>query len=193
MLAAVHGKSLEDVLAQEIFTPAGMRSSGLITDRRVIAMLPPSYDLDAGPQVPARFPPHQELANYGGAGAAYSTAEDLLAFNHALMNDVLLDRTSREVMLESSPQSGSAAFGCWVYTLEVPGHGSVRVVERHGAIAGYNVVNLIAPDKAISVILLCNISSFAEPQTWGRQGLAYQLLEEALGQVARGVLSPRAN
>ncbi|MCX5691818.1 MAG: hypothetical protein NTV94_18830, partial [Planctomycetota bacterium] len=141
---------------------------------------------------PVRFPPHQELANYGGAGAAYSTADDLLAFNHALMNDVLIDRTSREVMFESSPQSGYAAFGCWVYTLEVPGHGSIRIVERHGAIAGCNVVNLIAPDKAISVILLCNISSFAEPQTWGRQGLAYRLLDEALGQVPGDVASPRA-
>ena len=193
ILAAAHGKPLGEVLAQEIFIPAGMSNSGLITDRRVIPRLPPSYDLDAGPEAPARFPPHQELANYGGAGAAYSTARDLMAFDRALMNDVLLDRPTREAMFESSPQSGYAALGCWVYALDLPAHGAVRVVERHGAIAGYNVVNLIAPDHGVCVILFCNISSFAEPQTWGSQGLAFQLLEKSFGQPELVGESPRSN
>ena len=109
------------------------------------------------------------------------------------MNDVLLDRPARETMFEASPQTGYAAFGCWVYSLDLPSHGTVRIVERHGAIAGYNVVNLIAPEHGTCVILLCNISSFAEPQTWGRQGLAYQLFEHSLGPAHGELASPRGN
>jgi CubicO group peptidase (beta-lactamase class C family) len=182
ILTSTLEKSLEDVLREEIFTPAGMESSGVITGRRVIPLMPPSYDLDDGPSADARFPAHQELANYSGAGAAYSTARDLLAFNVALMGDDLLDRKFRDVMLESSPDSGFGAMGCWVYSIDFSGLGSVRIVERHGAIAGYNVVDLFAPEQGISVILLCNISSFAEPQTWMREGLAYRLLELSMAR-----------
>ena len=180
VLESVHHKPLHEVMQTEVFGPSGMTASGMIRGREIIARLPRSYDLDAGVSEQARFPEHQELANYRGAGAAYSTARDILAFNTALMGDVLLNPATRSVMFESSAQSGYAAMGCWAYPIDIKGEGTVRIVERHGAIEGYNIVNLFCPNKGISVILLCNISSFEEPQTWMRRGLAYRLFELAL-------------
>lgn len=180
VLESAHRKPLHQIMQDEVFGPSGMTASGMIQGREIIPRLPRSYDLDAGVAVPASFPVHQELANYRGAGAAYSTARDVLAFNTALMGDVLLNPATRSVMLESSAESGFAAMGCWVYPIEIEGQGAVRVVERHGAIEGYNIVNLFAPQTGVSVILLCNVSSFEEPQTWMRRGLAYRLFEQLL-------------
>ena len=153
--------------------PLGLKATGIIRGREIIAGLPEDYDLDAGS---ARAATHFELANFGGAGGAYSSLRDLWAFDRALIGNALLKAETTAVMLESSPQTGYAALGCWTYPLTLRDGRKLRIVERHGSIGGYNVVNLYCPEADTCVILACNISSFAEPETWRKQGLAYRLL-----------------
>ncbi len=140
----VMGKPLSEALRILLLEPAGMNSSGLLTTREGRSGLPFDYELEAGN---AKTAPYQELANYRGAGAGYSTASDIWAFDRAMMTNRLLNPETAKILLESSPQSGYSALGCWVYPLKIGTAPSIKVVERHGAIGGYNVVNLYVPEN----------------------------------------------
>ena len=96
------------------------------------------------------------------------------------MANILLKPESMALMTDSSPQTGYAGLGCWAYPAKFAGGRTLRVVERHGAIVGYNVVNLYVPEAGICIILASNISTFIDPQTWNKQGLAYPLLKRVV-------------
>ncbi len=174
LLEQLDGKPLIQVLRDRVFVPSGMIGSGVLMGREIVPNLARDYEVDSGG---VRDAPLFQLANFAGAGAVYSTAHDLWAFNLTLVNHRLLDTRTTEIMLESSPQSGFAAMGCWVYDLELTPGTRTRVVERHGAIGGYNAVNIVVPESGECIVLMCNISSFEDPQTWTKQGLGYRLLE----------------
>ncbi|MFO0958850.1 MAG: serine hydrolase domain-containing protein [Isosphaeraceae bacterium] len=182
VLETIVRKPLADVLRESIAGPLGLKSTGLIVGREVIEGLPEDYDLEGGA---VKRAPHQELANYGGAGAAYSTLRDLWAFDRALISGKLLKPESHALMIASSPQSGYAGLGCWCYPLAFEGGATYQIVERHGSIGAYNVVNLYVPDAESCIVIACNLSTFAEPRTWGKQGLAYELLRRAIEGEAR--------
>ncbi|MBC8101409.1 MAG: beta-lactamase family protein [Cytophagales bacterium] len=157
VLAAILEKTLgrpyEALLAERILRPLGMTRSGILGSQSSQSQV---VGYERKGKVLAEEQPRYRLANYGAAGAMYSTVGDLLKWDRALQTDQLLPRAVRDLMFKSDPSKGYVACGSWVYGY-IPYGGKVpTLVERQGGIGALHAQNLQALDDRISVILLSN-------------------------------------
>lgn len=127
-----------ELLAREVFGPAGLRHSGLL-----VGAAP--ADLDLTPLGGVR--PH----NFFTAGAGYSSPADLLAFLEALAGAALLGEASKRALFEGHGSEGHA-LGCWSYSLRVGDGGAARVVERPGALGDVRLFTALFPDHARAIV-----------------------------------------
>lgn len=162
VLEVVSGQPYPALLQQAILTPLGMKNTGVLTDNRIISNLAYGYhNYSFGEDSKPR--PLQndtrDLSNYAGAGAIYSTVEDLGRLVEALRtNRLLRPRTTAQLL--SKPQQpayldyarGRPTIGFYYNdrTFTRP------VLERRGSIDGFNSVLLVSPDFSTALILLCN-------------------------------------
>ncbi|WP_157799499.1 serine hydrolase domain-containing protein [Qipengyuania seohaensis] len=170
VLERVTGLDLASLFAERIAEPSGMMEAGFVTAETQLA---PS----------AKGTPASEIANYGASGALAGTTRDLIAFDRALMAGHLLSRSAREEMWDGVPELGYVALGQWESTLPLDGCAEpVRIIERRGAIGGYQARNFIIPERDIAIVTFIGQSeddySFGEP--WSREGLSYELLSAAV-------------
>ena len=127
-------------------------------------------------------PGAEGIEHYGAAGGLVGTPEDLLKFDRALMSGKLLSEQSRAEMWRGDPDLGYTALGQWDATLPLAGCSEpVRIIERRGAIDGYQARNFILPDLGIAIVAFVGRSEgqydFGEP--WSQSGLSYELLSAA--------------
>ncbi|SDY66080.1 serine hydrolase domain-containing protein [Hymenobacter psychrophilus] len=162
VLEVAAGRPYPELLREAILAPLGMRNTGVLTDYRVIANLAYGYhNYSFGEGSPAK--PLQndtrELLNYAGAGAVYSTVEDLGKLVEALRTNRLL-RPQATAQLLIKPQQpayldyarGRPTVGFY-YNNRTFGR---PVLERRGSIDGFNSVLLTSPDFSTTLIILCN-------------------------------------
>ena len=162
--------TIGELYRERIAVPLGLESSGFVTADTPLA---PSRDgsLDAA-----------EVAHYGAAGGLAGTPADLVMFSRGLMEGKLLGEAAREEMWRGNPQLGYSALGQWETTLPVEGGDApVRIIERRGAIPGYQARNYIMPDKDVVVVAFIGRSEANYPfgEAWSREGLSYELLSAA--------------
>ena len=164
------GVSLADLFQSRIAAPAGMRHSRFVTvDTRLAA----SRD-----GIPASL-----IAHYGAAGGLSGPLEDILRFDRALLSGKLLGYEAREEMWRGNPSLGYSALGQWETVLPLKNcEELVRVIERRGAIKGYQARNFIIPQKGISIAMAIARSeddyAFGEP--WSGEGLSFGVLSAAV-------------
>lgn len=166
VLEAVTGKSVGALFAERMAGPLTMRGAGFPATTTPIA---PS-DEGAGTRV---------IASYGAAGGLVGTAQDLLKFDIALMEGRFLSDTARAEMWRGDPQLGDAALGQWAFTATIPGcDGPVRIIERRGAIPGYQARNFILPDHDFALVAFTPRSEgdFAFGEIWSGEGFSHDLL-----------------
>jgi D-alanyl-D-alanine carboxypeptidase len=91
----------------------------------------------------------------GGAGAIWSTPSDLLAWDSALMNGVLLSKASLRAMTTPArlPDGRSTAYGCG---LNVKEDGPAKVFSHNGAVSGFRASNTFIPANQSAVVLMAN-------------------------------------
>lgn len=94
VLEAAAGQPFPDVMERWVFRPAGMTSSGDLAARRAVDGLATGYLLNSDGQLAPGPPSHP--SNKIGAGSAYTTAEDLVAFYRALRANRLLPAAVRD-------------------------------------------------------------------------------------------------
>ncbi|NVO32524.1 serine hydrolase domain-containing protein [Hymenobacter lapidiphilus] len=162
VLEVVGGRPYPELLREAVLAPLGMRNTGVLTDQRVVANLASGYhnytfgeDSQAKPlQNDAR-----ELSNYAGAGAVYSTVEDLGKLVEALRtNRLLRSQTTAQLLIRPQQSAyvdyarGQPTIG-FFYNNRTFGQ---PVLERRGSIEGFNSVLLTSPDFSTALIILCN-------------------------------------
>lgn len=162
VLEVVSGRPYPELLREAILAPLGMRNTGVLTDHRVIPNLASGYhNYSFGEGSPAR--PLQndtrELLNYAGAGAVYSTVEDMGKLVEALRTHRLLrpPATARLLIKPQQPAyldyaRGRPTIGFY-YNNRTFGR---PVLERRGSIDGFNSVLLTSPDFSTTLLILCN-------------------------------------
>jgi hypothetical protein len=89
-----------------------------------------------------------------GAGALYSTTEDLLKWEQGLFGGKLLQPASLEKM--TTPFKSDYAFG-----LNVSTEGSRKVIQHGGGIEGFNTHLAYYPEDKLTVVVLGNVNGAA--------------------------------
>ena len=178
ILERVSGQSYARLLKDRILRPLGMQHTGLLTRDDLPRNQARGYVQEKGHLVAE---PYFHLANFGAAGAIYSTAEDLRRWDRALDTDRLLSRPFREIMFTADRKLGYVALGSWVYPGSLPGGVKPLLVERDGEIGAFNTLNLRAPDDGYDVILLSNTDTADFGQVYMRKGMPYDILKALYG------------
>jgi teichoic acid D-alanine hydrolase len=154
----IYGKPYEEVLREKILIPLKMKHTDYLHHTDIIKGLDEGYDSDDSSTTRLHMPTNYYIDNFYSAGAMYSTPEDLLIFDQAIFNHVLLKKETVDLMLTSYKELGDVAFGFWVYPKQF-GHVNTLFAERQGGGYGHhsNWVHLI--DKGLTFILLSNTST----------------------------------
>lgn len=150
ILQAKAGSPAAEVLARDVWTPAGMTHAGLAVGRA----MPP--DVDVAPVGHLR--PH----NFFTAGAGYASANDLLAFFDALGAGKLLRADSRALLFSGSGHD-HASLGCWAF----PFAGTL-LVERPGSFGNVRLFTAFFPEENRAIVMWSGASvEVGRPRTKG--------------------------
>ena len=124
MIEQMTGTPFEQILRQEVFEPAGMRSSGVWGQPLGGQTFAP-FPTSGGGKMVSNGTPERNYGQLGPSGV-YSTAADMLAFLKALRESHLLSQKGREVLwtpgwkpsLNGKPRSGTTYGLGWGLTVE---------------------------------------------------------------------------
>lgn len=169
----VAGKDYETILREKILEPLGMKNTGLLRNETVIENLASGYSFKDGKYTKESF---VQIQNFGAAGAMYSTGEDLLLWDKALLFNKILSKKYTAEMFAPLPKLGFVALGSWTYTAKFADGKTHKLTERQGYINGFCALNIIAPDDNVSAIFLSNTETQTLFRTYAAQGLSYQVL-----------------
>lgn len=152
LIEQVTGQSLARTLQERIFAPAGMTSSGLLTDASVVEHLAVGYTrTPEGTLVrPQWIDPSVSFA----AAGIYTTAEDLYRFDQALYGDTLLHAQTRAQMLQV--HAAAYGFGWNVETWTLADGSPLPVASHTGSVPGYQSYYLRSEPHQDTVIILNN-------------------------------------
>jgi CubicO group peptidase (beta-lactamase class C family) len=166
LIEKISGESYAAFLGKNIFQPLGMNDSGYDSNSAIILHRASGYVRTEKGFENAGFinmtVPH-------GAGALYSTTEDLLKWEQGLFGGKLLKPESLAKM--TKPFKDNYAFGLMVNTSA--GH---ALISHGGGIEGFNTELEYYPDDKLTVIVLGNVNGAAPG------AIAHQLAAVALGE-----------
>ena len=150
----VSGEPFASFLAQNIFTPLGLKRS-----RYDPAQTPATEDMARGYTSFALADPiaaDPEASGWtGSAGAIWSTPTDLLTWDLSLVDHKLISRQSYDVMTTAQrlTDGRSSGYGCGE---TVSDRGLAVVLSHGGATSGFVALNTVIPATKSAVVLLSN-------------------------------------
>jgi CubicO group peptidase (beta-lactamase class C family) len=143
-------KSFETVLNENILKPLKMKNSGMLNSKLSIKDLAKSYSINDSTKIATVDAPYC-IENFFGAGAMYSTVEDLLKFDDGIFKYKLLNKSNTELMIKPNVKLNNVAFGVWY----ADGYGafSEPFIYRTGGILGAcsNWIHTLDDKKSIIV------------------------------------------
>ena len=156
IIEKVSNEPYENYLQDVIIDPLGLKSTQLLKSSDIIKGLCSAYLFnDSLNTFYLEAPYYPNL--YFGAGAIYSTAQDLLKFDQTLFNNKLLSEELTNKMLTSYPEYGYTAYGLWGSS----GWGTFNETfyYRTGSIQGANANWIHTVDNGKTIIVLSNTNA----------------------------------
>lgn len=144
------GKSFPEYMSASIFEPLGMKNSGVFNGNKVIKNLAMGYSQLEGDEM--ENAEYIDMSIPSGAGAIYSTVEDLLIWDQALYSEKLLKKSSIDKIF--TPNLDNYAYGWNVDTYK-----DSKWHFHSGGIQGFTTVINRFPDKNLTIIILKNIDN----------------------------------
>src|SRR5436190_2553899 len=154
LIEKITGDKYEKFVRENIFTPLGMKDSGYDSNSAVISHRAAGYVFRNNVFENAGF---VHISVPQGAGALYSTTEDLLKWEQGLFGGKVLQAASLEKM--TTPVKSDYAFGLAVQTT-----GGHKKIEHGGGIEGFNTELAYYPDDKLTVVVLGNVNGPAPGQ-----------------------------
>ncbi|MDC8104658.1 MULTISPECIES: serine hydrolase domain-containing protein [Chryseobacterium] len=151
----IYGKSFEEVLKEQILVPLKMNNTGLLHHNDIIQNIDDGYSETDSDPFALHIPTNTYIDNFYTAGGIYSTPKDLLTFDQAVFNHVLLKKSTVDTMLTPYKELGDTAFSFWVYPKKF-GNMTTLFVERQGEGYGHSANWVHLPEKNLTVIILSN-------------------------------------
>ena len=171
----VLGAVLESVTGRPISALIGERLHAAGVQAPMLATRRPRSLARSGADFPF------DISRYGASAGIVGSLNDIIAFDRALLDGRLLSPEARAEMWKSDPALGHMALGQWVYDVPLAGcDGPVRIVERHGAIGGYQLRNFILPETEMVLVLAVKDESFHFGELWQQQGRSLDILSAAV-------------
>jgi CubicO group peptidase (beta-lactamase class C family) len=153
------GQSYADFVRARIFAPLGMQDSGYDSNIEVLPRRAAGYSPGPAGITNAQY---VDMTIPHGAGALYSTTEDLLRWTRGLFGGRLLSAASLGKM--TTPGMGNYGFGVNV------GTAGRRSISHGGGIEGFNTQLTYFPESGITVAVLANLNGGAAAQLAGQLG-----------------------
>ncbi|WP_239256216.1 serine hydrolase domain-containing protein [Listeria ilorinensis] len=144
LIEKVSGQSFHQYMQTHIFEEAGMKTAGFGAQYYQLPQHANSYGDQNGKQVDK--PLKEDLSQFYGAGDMYLAANDLKAFDDALLSGKLISQNSLDQMLTKGPAS---RYGYGIYNCD-------NFFMVHGVMYGYESINSFSADRTKKVILLSN-------------------------------------
>lgn len=152
----VTGKSFKQNVQDNILIPLHMQNTGMLADSMIVSNLTNSYTYDDSLKTFYNDKPYY-IENFFGAGAMYSTAEDLLKFDDGIFNYKLLQKQTVDSMLVPNTSLQNVGIGFWYADAYPPVN--EKFVYRPGGIYGStaNWIHTLNSNKTF--IILSNTSA----------------------------------
>ena len=157
----VSGKSYYDYVNENVYGPAGMASSGSLTEGQIVPNRSIGYTRFGG----SGLQPNTDTLPYRGtsAGGGYSTVEDLVRFANAVTNHKVLDARNTELLTAgkvATPRGVKYAFGF----MDDDADAAFRHFGHGGGAPGMNGELEIYPRSGYVIAVLSNL----DPPAAGR-------------------------
>jgi len=154
IIEKVTGKSYEQVLQENIFTPLNMKNTGYDHHGPLLKNRAKGYEKNGRSYVNANF---IDMSVPYAAGAMYSTVEDLYLWDQALYGNQLLRKENMDLLFTKHISSGWGHYGYGWGIGEMPlGNTAERLqtVGHGGGINGFNTqLTRVLSDKSFIVLL----------------------------------------
>ncbi len=183
------GKSYMSLLSEKILSPLGMKATGWDDPERIVVHRARGYLLN--PENEIRNAPYVYLPTLGGAGALYSTTDDLLKWCQAIRQKKLMKPASWDKMTKVN--IGNYGYGLFITEI------SRRSAFLHGGgVQGFASQLIYYPNDNAVIIVLKNIENaprifnapamthavlFGEPYSFPSEKKAVPLSKEAVAQI----------
>ena len=151
IIEKVSGKSYEDFLQENIFTPLGMKQSGYDDPLRIIPNRAAGYQKQAGKVINASY---TDMSVPYAAGSLYSSTGDLLTWDQALYTEKLVTKKALDEIF--TPWKGDAGYG---FGWGIGKRFERRQISHGGGIYGFATQIARFPDDRVTVIVLSNVQS----------------------------------
>lgn len=153
IIEAVTGSTYYDYLQEQVFGPAGMKSSLAMRPDSVMANKASGYTRLWGDQAYLSRNDYY-LAKASPAGSHYATAYDLWLFSKALQNDELLSKETRELMQTPKVKGYNTHLG---YGIDIDQRYSELILGHSGGWFGVRTEWMCFPESGYSIVVLSNI------------------------------------
>jgi CubicO group peptidase (beta-lactamase class C family) len=180
IIEKISGKPYEQFVQENIFTPLGMKDTGFDRYHTVIKNRAAGYTVKGKELENSEY---IDMTVPGGAGAMYSTVEDLYAWDRALYTEKLVKKATLEKVF--TPYKSNYAWG-WFVNEQF----NRKRVNHGGGIEGFNTIIVRFINDDVCIIALSN----TVPATLGQMserlaallfGEKYELPQEEVPQAAR--------
>ncbi|WP_034059134.1 serine hydrolase [Lacinutrix jangbogonensis] len=154
LIEKVSGKSYEQMLQENIFTPLNMKNSGFDNHATILKNRATGYQKEGEAFVNSNY---LDMSIPYAAGSLYSTVEDLYLWDQALYTNKLLSEKSMDLFFGNHIKAGSGYYGYgWFMGSEPIGNTeeSIATINHGGGINGFNtLITRALSDKSLIVLL----------------------------------------
>jgi CubicO group peptidase (beta-lactamase class C family) len=156
IVTQVSGENYADYLQRTFFRPLGMTGTGVYRNDAPPAGGAIGYSYQAGAFTKA---PNWDMTWAGGAGALYSTVEDLFRWNegifrhHVLQADSLAAALTPEAVADNPEAKLENGYG---YGWEIAKFRGAREISHNGGLPGFLAGLIRLPDLNFTVVVLTN-------------------------------------
>lgn len=151
IIEKMSGKSYEEFLKENIFSPLGMKQTGYDDPLRIIPNRAAGYQKQAGKVINASY---MDMSVPFAAGSLYSTTGDLLIWDQALYTEKLAAKKTLDEIF--TPWKGESGYG---YGWNMGKRFDRRQISHGGGIYGFATQIARFPDDRVTVIVLSNIQA----------------------------------
>lgn len=153
IIETASGKSYEAYLKDQILIPLGLTNTGLLTPEKIIPKLADTYFFrDDINKLVSDLPVY--ISSWYGAGAMYSTVQDLAKFSNALFNYKIIKKETLQKMITADKDE--YGFGVWIYNDYKIKQNKYTIVKRPGSIMGAQAMLFHILEKGTTIIILSN-------------------------------------
>lgn len=156
ILEKVTGKTYEQLLQENIFTPLKMNNTGFDHHATILKNRASGYEKTASGYKNADY---LDMSVPYAAGSMYSTVEDLYLWDQALYTEKLLSSENKALLFTPYIPAWSSNYGYGWFIMQLPlGSGNApMVIHQHdGLINGFHTVISRVPEEKLMIVMLNN-------------------------------------